>query len=86
MGDNDWILNAHCRGEDPNIFFPRRGEALDPRADAHCDACSVIEECLEDALRTHTLGRQAKTSPHDRMIIRRQRRIEAGGDGRAGTA
>jgi hypothetical protein len=86
MGDNDWTLRAHCRGEDPNIFFPKRGEALDPRADEHCNACSVTDECLDTALRTHTLGRWAKTSPHDRMIIRRQRKMEEPGEEKFGTA
>jgi hypothetical protein len=46
-----WRLDAHCRGEANEIFFPKlpapRGE--DPYAEARklCAECSVTDECYE---------------------------------------
>lgn len=45
-----WHTKAACRGLDPEMFFPTRGQNL---ADiiAICERCSVRQECLDDALR-----------------------------------
>lgn len=49
-----WRLDAHCRGEANEIFFPKlpapRGE--DPYAEARklCAECSVTDECYELSL------------------------------------
>ncbi len=50
--DFSWQLQAACRGADPLIFFPSRGEnSLLLRAKAICQTCPVRQDCLEQALR-----------------------------------
>lgn len=49
VGDGSWRLLANCRGCDPALFFPERGE-MTREAKAVCNACVVREECLEYAL------------------------------------
>jgi WhiB family transcriptional regulator, redox-sensing transcriptional regulator len=44
-----WLDRAVCRGIDPDLFFPQRGEPTDP-AKAVCAGCPVAAECLEYAL------------------------------------
>jgi hypothetical protein len=51
MLEMDWLPEAGCRGIDPNLFFPTRGDEQASReAVTICEACSVRNECLEDAL------------------------------------
>ena len=48
-----WMSQANCKGMDPELFFPDRGDAWTVRAaKATCDACNVEVQCLEYAL-TH---------------------------------
>jgi len=42
----EWMVEASCRGHDPGIFFPGRGESTAP-ARAICAGCPVTEACLE---------------------------------------
>lgn len=42
----DWQLDAACRGTDPALFFPERGEATWP-AKQICAACPSRRTCLE---------------------------------------
>jgi WhiB family transcriptional regulator, redox-sensing transcriptional regulator len=42
----DWKLDAACRGTDPDLFFPERGEATWP-AKAICADCPVADDCLD---------------------------------------
>ena len=66
-----------CRGADPDLFFPDRGESLEP-AKAVCAGCVVREECLEHALRVgERFGVWGGTSERERRRIRRQRRSTA---------
>ncbi len=44
-----WRRDAVCRGMDPDLFFPERGEAAD-LAVATCARCAVREECFAYAL------------------------------------
>jgi WhiB family redox-sensing transcriptional regulator len=41
-----WQLHAACRGLDPEMFFPERGESLQP-ARAVCATCPVRVPCGE---------------------------------------
>ena len=41
-----WHSRAACRGSDPNLFFPSRGEEWKD-AVAICNTCKVRAECLE---------------------------------------
>lgn len=63
-----------CRGMDPDIFFPDRGESLAP-AQAVCAECIVAEECLEYALDNgERFGVWGGTSERERRRIRRARK------------
>lgn len=44
-----WPQAARCRGVDPDLFFPTRGEAVEP-ARALCRQCPVRAQCLATAL------------------------------------
>lgn len=41
-----WVEESLCKQTDPEMFFPERGEKLDP-ALTICGMCEVREECLE---------------------------------------
>jgi len=45
----EWRAQANCRGVDPAVFFPERGE---PTGEAKriCTGCVVRDDCLEWAL------------------------------------
>lgn len=45
----DWRKDANCRGMDPNLFHPGRGENTQA-AVAACVGCLVIKECLHYAM------------------------------------
>lgn len=46
---DDWRRRAACRGLDPNLFHPGRGDSTKKAKDA-CRECPVREACLEHAL------------------------------------
>jgi len=47
----DWRTIAACRGLDPDLFFPARGDSFTVRnAQAVCATCPVAEQCLEFAI------------------------------------
>jgi WhiB family redox-sensing transcriptional regulator len=47
----DWRTLAACRGLDPELFFPARGDSFAARnAQAVCATCPVAEQCLEFAI------------------------------------
>jgi WhiB family redox-sensing transcriptional regulator len=63
-----------CRGMDPDVFFPDRGESLAP-AKAVCGECIVRDECLEYALdHGERFGVWGGTSERERRRLRRARR------------
>jgi hypothetical protein len=64
-----------CRGEDPELFFPGRGETMAVRrAKAICSQCPVRSECLEYALANpHDTGIWGVTSDRQRRQIRTDR-------------
>lgn len=66
-----------CVGADPDLFFPDRGESLEP-AKKICADCIVQEECLEYALELgERFGVWGGTSERERRRIRRARREAA---------
>ncbi|MFP5577158.1 MAG: WhiB family transcriptional regulator [Acidimicrobiia bacterium] len=66
-----------CRGADPDVFFPDRGESLEP-AKRICGECVVRDECLEHALRNgERFGVWGGTSERERRRLRRVRRTAA---------
>jgi WhiB family redox-sensing transcriptional regulator len=44
-----WTAHAHCRGVDPEVFFPHDGVGVEVAARI-CSGCRVREPCLEYAL------------------------------------
>ena len=78
----DWVRDAKCRSEDPDLFFPS-GDAgpasvqVDA-AKAVCCACAVREECLGWAMTTgQDSGVWGGLSEEERRAIRRARRRQA---------
>lgn len=69
----DWMDQANCRGMDPDVWFPARGESL-ARQRAICAACTVRDQCLEYAL-AHGMnhGVWGGQSERERRRIRRDR-------------
>lgn len=47
----DWVTDAACRGMDPDLFFPDRGEVDSAaKARAVCESCPVIDACRSYAV------------------------------------
>ena len=79
-----WMEQAACRGVDPDLFFPQRGEMTGREHEAVrvCRGCMVRIDCLEYALdNTIMYGIWGGLSERQRRRIRRQRarRVELGG-------
>ena len=48
VSDRAWTERAACRGMDPEVFFPERGDSRSiARAKEVCADCPVQVECLE---------------------------------------
>ena len=71
-----WHQHGACRGADPNLFFPARGESV-KEAKAVCARCPVRAECLEYALTNQEkFGIWGGLSERERRQLRRQRRLK----------
>lgn len=70
---DDWRQRAACRGMDPDLFFPGRGD--DAReAKAVCATCCVVEQCLDYAVGAGIrMGIWGATSERERRRLRRDR-------------
>lgn len=69
-----WREHAKCRGLDPELFFPQRGEST-AEAKAICAVCPVRVQCLEYALlNDERQGIYGETTGRDRRRIRRRRK------------
>lgn len=69
-----WRRLAKCRGMDPDLFHPARGQDVSA-AKAVCDGCPVRSECLSEALQSSQNDDQGVwggTSARERMDIRRK--------------
>lgn len=67
-----WRQYARCRGLNPAIFYPERGDrpAVD-RAIAICRRCTVTNACLQDALDTNEIeGIRGALTSRERRIIK----------------
>lgn len=66
-----WHVRAACRDVDKAVFFPTRGQSLEP-ARAICAMCEVQTHCLEEARRDpETRGVWAGTSLRERRRMPR---------------
>lgn len=76
----DWAKEANCKGMNPDIFHPRRGEnkALQ-RAVAICTGCLALEQCLHYAISNNiNVGLWGGKSERQRRQLRRE--IRYGGN------
>lgn len=73
--DDGWMAEAACRGCDPELFFPARGDStatVAPRA--VCAGCPVRGECLAYSLAIGAKhGIWGGLSEHERRKVRRRR-------------
>jgi WhiB family redox-sensing transcriptional regulator len=72
-----WHRLANCRGVDPALFFPAKG---DPTSSAKqvCAGCVVREDCLAHAMAANEkYGIWGGLSTRERLQIRRRRAREA---------
>lgn len=79
-----WRDHAACRGVDPDLFFPGRGEATAP-AKAVCATCPVRAECLNYAMANgEKFGIWGGLSERERRRLRSKRpdRTTRDGQGR----
>lgn len=82
MRISEWRDRAACRGMDPNLFFPERGERVD-RLRAICAACDVRAECLTFALEQRvTFGFWGAKTEHQRRRLRNVPRTDCACCGR----
>ncbi|HEY1331565.1 MAG TPA: WhiB family transcriptional regulator [Actinomycetota bacterium] len=75
----DWVHQARCKDEDPELFFPigTAGPALAQidMAKAVCCRCNVRAQCLEWAMATgQDAGVWGGLSEDERRALRRARR------------
>jgi WhiB family transcriptional regulator, redox-sensing transcriptional regulator len=74
-GRPSWHTLAACRGIDPDLFFPDRGDPTQ-HAKAVCGGCAVRPECLEFSLvNSERFGIWGGLSERERRALRRQRRL-----------
>jgi WhiB family redox-sensing transcriptional regulator len=67
-----WADRANCRGVDPDLFFPDRGEPT-RHAKEVCRGCEVRDECLGYALASgQKFGIWGGTSERERRLLRRR--------------
>lgn len=77
----DWRIFAACKGMDPELFFPSRGNAYPGEesdlelARAVCRSCPTRDACLDYALSNREeFGMWGGLSGRERLKIRRNRR------------
>jgi len=82
--NGDWRNDAHCRTEDPDLFFPTAGEGTPAgrvqyaQARAVCAMCPVRRDCLDYAIELGLdNGMFGGMTPNERRKIQRQQRISA---------
>lgn len=70
----EWHELSACRGTNPSVFFPTRGQDVQP-ARTICARCPVAAECLSWAIETgEKLGIYGGLSEKQRRAERRRRR------------
>ena len=72
----EWPGRGLCGGEDPEVFFPSRG---DPSTDARgiCAACRVRDDCLKYAIEADEFGIWGGLDQDERRNLRRRQRRKA---------
>lgn len=68
--EESWIGKAACRGMDPSLFFPGRGDSVQEAKNV-CKGCPVREKCLDYAISNREVGIWGGTSGRERISILR---------------
>ncbi len=69
-----WMEDAACRGLNPSLFFPERGQPTETAKGA-CGESPVREDCLDYSIRTRQVwGVWGGTSERERRGLRREAR------------
>ena len=77
-----WRSHAACVDTGPELFFPSRGQSIEP-AVRICRSCPVRAECLADAMADpewRDLGVRGGLSVRRRQMIRDAHRTSTGGE------
>jgi WhiB family transcriptional regulator, redox-sensing transcriptional regulator len=70
---SSWRDGAACRGADPDVFFPERGESADPARQV-CARCPARQPCLVYALDNGiTYGVWGGLTERERRVLRAPR-------------
>lgn len=73
--DHAWQDRARCLGVEPELFYPQKGDSLEP-AKRICASCPVQRDCLQYALEhNERYGIWGGTSERERRRLRRARRL-----------
>lgn len=77
MNDFAWMNLGACKGVDPALFFPERGEATEPAKEV-CARCPVKLTCLQFSLDSDEQdGVWGGMSGRERRLLKRKmRRVE----------
>ncbi len=68
----EWAEQGECKGMDPDLFFPVRGETGNEAKEV-CRGCAVRKECLEWALEIEVKeGVWGGTTEKERRVMRRE--------------
>ena len=67
--DRSWFADAACKGVDPNLFHPYKGESI-AKAKVVCDTCPVRQTCLDWAITHKSAGVWGGTSGLERRQMR----------------
>ena len=71
-GDTAWMRHANCRGCDPELFFPVRGDRINEACEV-CAGCVVRIPCLDYAMVNNMQhGIWGGYSTRERRRIRRE--------------
>ena len=78
-GDSSFMQHAACRGMDPNMFHPEKGESLVyAKARAVCMGCPVRIDCAEYAIpQASCVGVWGGLSEQERRALRIKRGLAA---------
>jgi WhiB family redox-sensing transcriptional regulator len=71
-----WMEEAACRGSNPDVFFPARGDSTED-AKKVCRDCPVRQDCLD-----HAIEKRELQGVFGGMSVR-ERRVEVKRRGRA---
>ena len=74
----DWMHSGACRGKDPSLWYPTRGESCD-EAKRICHECPVELACREYGIDNETIGVWGGLSERERKRLRRDVRLRGVG-------